>query len=34
MAKLDFVSTRTIELLATPKREARRAVLSLRFSSA
>ena len=34
MAKLDFVSTRTIELLATPKREARQAVLSLRFSSA
>jgi hypothetical protein len=34
MAKLDFVSTRTIELLATPKRAARQAVLSLRFSSA
>lgn len=32
-AKLDFVSTRTIELLATPKREARQAVLSLRFGS-
>jgi hypothetical protein len=34
MAKLDFVSTRAIDLLATPKREARQAVLSLRFSSA
>jgi hypothetical protein len=32
-AKLDFVSTRTIDLLATPKREARQAVLSLRFGS-
>jgi len=33
LAKLDFVSTRTIDLLATPKREARQAVLSLRFTS-
>jgi hypothetical protein len=33
MAKLDFVATRTIDLLATPKRAARQAVLSLRFSS-
>ncbi len=33
LAKLDFVSTRTIDLLATPKREARQAVLSLRFGS-
>lgn len=33
LAKLDFVSTRSIDLLATPKREARRAVLSLRFCS-
>jgi hypothetical protein len=28
-----FVATRTIELLATPKRQARRAMLSLRFCS-
>jgi hypothetical protein len=34
MATLDFVATRTIDLLATPKRAARRAVLSLRFGSA
>jgi Transposase DDE domain len=34
MAKLDFVSTRLVALLATPKREARLAMLSLRFSSA
>jgi Transposase DDE domain len=33
LAKQDFVSTRTIDLLATPKREARRAVLSLRYCS-
>ncbi len=33
LAKLDFVSTGAIELLATPKREARQAVLSLRFGS-
>ena len=33
LAKLDFVSTRTVESLATPKREARQAVLSLRFGS-
>lgn len=31
LAQHDFVSTRTINLLATPKREARQAVLSLRF---
>ena len=33
LAKLDFVSTRTIELIATPTREARQAVLSLRFTT-
>ena len=34
MGKLDFISTRIVALPATPKREARLAVLSLRFSSA
>ena len=33
LAKLEFVSTRAIELIATPKREARQAVLSLRFTT-
>lgn len=33
MAKLPFVATRTIDLLATPKRAARKAVLSLRFGA-
>ncbi len=32
-AKLPFVSTRSIDLLATPKRAPRQAVLSLRFGS-
>lgn len=32
-AKLSFVATRTVELLATPKRAARQAVLSLRFGA-
>jgi DDE family transposase len=32
-AKLSVVATRTVELLATPKRAARRAVLSLRFGA-
>ena len=33
LAKFDFVSTRVVELIATTKREARRAVLSLRFTT-
>ena len=33
LAKLDFVSTHPIELIATSKREARQAVLSLRFTT-